>query len=389
MSDDYPLRVSLWRRVPDTTQWSLVTDLTTWTACTVEPRYLDGGTWSLSMPYDVQGAKVDRRDLLTFDLIRDGLEPVRLMTGVIKTKPVGADERGKVTQELAGVGALGLLGGVVAWPAPLSPWTAQPVARYDDTGPAEDVLRRLFDRNWNQRLGMGAAIATSQGRGGTIKLSLRGHNMLNMARIKAEPAGLAFRMGLEPLTDTRSQMRIEFYLPQDRSQRVWLSNDIGSLRTWTHEENAPTATRALVAGQGAGAARVFRQVTGPAQEVGWYWPIETFVDARDVDNTTDLDVRGREALADATATSVFDLEAVEAEGIRYGQHFTLGDTVTVDLATGVRATDVLRGVTVTGGEGGVKVRLLPGNPDAARPIYRQAAIIRGLRTDIAALQREV
>jgi hypothetical protein len=97
-------------------------------------------------------------------------------------------------------------------------------------------------------------------------------------------------------------------------------------------------------------------------------------------------------LLEAAAQSSFELEAAEAEGQRYGTHFDLGDRVSVELVTGAAATDVLRQVSISAGNTGVTVKLVPGNPDTtggpAAALFRQAAIIRALRAQLRALQRE-
>lgn len=137
--------------------------------------------------------------------------------------------------------------------------------------------------------------------------------------------------------------------------------------------------------------RIFRYVTNAAAETEWGRVRETLVSASVEDDAAE-DVyteQGNEALTDAAGQSSFDLEAVEAEGMRVGTHYGLGDLVTVELLTGVSQVEALGAFVVSASASdGVSVRLIPGNPDAGRPLFGQAAIIRGIRQQVRTLQSE-
>lgn len=381
------VRVGLWVHESGTT-YRKQGELPAWTALSVAPKHLAAGEWSLQVPWSTAAGRVTTQQLVTYDLQREGSPEVRVMTGVIRSLEPGADESGRVTLSLAGVDVLDLLGGALCWPVPGAGLGGQSVSHYIQSGAAETVLRELVQANWVQRLGQPLLLPASLARGSTVRLRLRFTNLLQVLTSKAAVAGLGLSMGLVDASSTRADLTLAFRVPVDQSARVKLSHKVGSLRTWKQSSVAPTVTRAIVAGGGQGAARVFRQQQAAAAEAAWGWPRELFVDQRGTTDTDELDEAGSEALADGAATQGFDLDAVEAQGIRYGQHFQVGDLVSVELLTGLATTAPLGAVQIEGGSDGVSVKLLPGDPDATNPLFRQAAIIRELRRQVRALQSE-
>jgi hypothetical protein len=75
--------------------------------------------------------------------------------------------------------------------------------------------------------------------------------------------------------------------------------------------------------------------------------------------------------------------------MRYGTHYGLGDLVTVELLTGVSQVDTLSSVKVTASlSDGLTISPVPGNADGTNPLFGQAAIVRGIRRQVKALERE-
>lgn len=475
MSENIPVKVSVWKKL--TTGWGKVSELRTWTDLSFEPRFLQAGPWSIRMPYDAQAFQLGKTHLVTFDF-RD-----TRMTGVIeKIGPRSDEDSGRPVLEASGSDALTLLGDAFCWPDPDSPINAQNVVRYYAQGAAETVLRNLIVANMITRRGEDMTVAASAGRGSSVVLNEEFTNLLEVVTKKCDAAGLGVRMGLVDTTSsTRAEMRLEFFTPVDRSNRVRLSQKVGTLRSWTQEDNAPTGTRAIIAaakdetalvigtvslatntltiagkdnprhhlrtgsvirfiGNGdppgplekgksyfsirvdadtfkvalsrthasRGTAinlttvgtdtyrviettRLFRSVIDTAAESEWSRKRELFVSASisdDDDEATYTDL-GNEALVAAAAQSAFGLETSEAEGMRYGNHYQIGDKVTVELLTGVSKVDTLRAVTLTASvDSGLTVSPVPGNPDGTNPLFGQAAVIRGIRRQVKALERE-
>jgi len=139
----------------------------------------------------------------------------------------------------------------------------------------------------------------------------------------------------------------------------------------------------------AAQTRQYRLVTDAAAETVWARKRELLVEGSGDDDTATLDETGQQALVEAGGQSGFDLETAEAEGMQYGTHYGLGDTVTVELLTGLSTTEQLGAVRITGStDTGLKFQAVPGNPDAVNPMFGQAAILRSLKRQVGALQRK-
>lgn len=378
--------VSVWQHFDGPT-WAKVGEVAAWTSVSVEPRHLLPGPWTITMPFNAQVARINRRHILTFDF--RGLR----FSGVIERLNPHSDDNGNAVLELSGVDAMTLLGDVLCWPVPDAALDAQTVARYVDSGPTETVLLSLIAANYSRHYGgrqFEAVYAASQGRGGTAKVSLRFHKLFDVVSTWCKTGDLGVRVGLKETTGkTRADLTVDFYEPQDRSLRARLSHKVGTLRSWSESDDVPTATRMIEAGSGTGTARIFRPVVSDEAESAWGRRREAFADARDASDVEDLDARGAQDLADATTQSSFDLEAVDSKGMRFGEHFNVGDLVTIELMTGVSKVDRLNVVTVTSdSSGGLQVQLKPGNPDTATPLFALAALMRGLRKRVRDLELE-
>lgn len=379
-----PVVVTVWKKLGAGFGWGLAARLDSYESLSVEPRHNAPGVWSLVLPVSDLSAKLTKTRLVTFDY-----RGTRV-TGAVRQYGAQADDSGRVSIEATGVDVLAWLGHLLCWPDPAAALGAQSTDRYRATGAAETVLRALVVANSDRLAGFELAAPASAGRGGTVNLSERFSNLLTVVQSKASYAGLGVRLGLvnRSGTSTRADLTLQWYVPADKSNRVRLSHKVGTMRTWKQADTSPTATRAIVGGSGQGTARVFRQVVDGPAEAEWGSKQEVFVDARDATTTTLLDERGAEALTQAAEQSSFELEAVEATGMRYGEHFSLGDKVLVELLTGVSSVQPLGGVKLAADASGTTVQLIPGNPDSANPLFAQAAIMRGTRQRLAALERE-
>lgn len=125
-------------------------------------------------------------------------------------------------------------------------------------------------------------------------------------------------------------------------------------------------------------------------EAVWGRKIETVVKTgiEDDENEDVYTERGNEALDEAVAQSAFQFEAAEPVAFKYAEHLFLGDVVRYKLPGDIDETDRLRAAQINfTNADGLTVDLTVGNPDA-RPQYRLAAQLRGLRRQSDAAQRE-
>lgn len=391
------LTVGVWEHDTDD-QWQWVAEVATWEKVEVTDRFNAVGTLTLDLPVNTQTTAIVKDRAITVDFRG------KRLTYLVADFGAKSDEQGRPVLSVLGADASCLLGDMLAFPDPSDTITNTPtrqgVSRYRATGALEVILSDLIAANVARR-GDPYTVATPLARGGSAELSERFSNIGMVVAEKATVAGLGVRLGLVDSTSTRATMVAEFYSPTDRSQWVQLSHNAGTLRTWEQHDTIPTATRAIVGGDGEAKARWFMQVTSTssaAAELVWGRKREVFVDASGA--TTDDDgipgdspagpmaAKGGEALESAVGQSAFSLESVEAEGTRWVTHYDTGDLVTVQLLTGVERVERLGAVSLTADASGVVVKPIPGNPDATDPLFKQAAIIRGLRDQVRALQRE-
>lgn len=369
--------VTVWQHLdgPTWTQVGVIDDIT---SSMHEPRRLQSGPWTLQMPATQQTlplVSVATKRLFTFEYRG------KMFTGVVGHVGQESDDQGNQTVDLSGLDAMSLLGRVLCWPVPDQGLDAQGVARWTTTGNVEDVLTQLISANYSRDFAgtlYEAVVAPSQGRGGpaTPPPSLRFHNLLDRVTAWCSNHGLGLSVGLVPHSDvsTRADLTISFHEPKDQSNRVYLSPELGTARAWSQADDAPTATRAIVAGGGVGAARIFRLVIDTDAEAVWGNCGTVFVDARDTSDPATLDARGLEELTNATAQSAFDLTAAEVKGTRYGDHFVVGDWVTINLP-GVDKVTTLGAATIETGSEGVTVAFVPGDPDTSATSSKKKAAV--------------
>ncbi len=85
------------------------------------------------------------------------------------------------------------------------------------------------------------------------------------------------------------------------------------------------ANTAIVAGQGEGADREIT-IVGDGEGLDSF---ELFVDARDLENSTDLPARGEQKLAEVQEIFTFDSRVLVDKNLIYEEDFNLGDLVTI------------------------------------------------------------
>lgn len=108
-----------------------------------------------------------------------------------------------------------------------------------------------------------------------------------------------------------------------------------------------------VAGQGEGAERDIEEVedTNATDDSPWN-RCEGFVDARDLDNSAELQDRGRQRLSELGAEETFTFQVAQVPNCRYGVHWFLGDWATARfLAVDAGIEIVAVTVTLSGRQG--------------------------------------
>jgi hypothetical protein len=240
---------------------------------------------------------------------------------------------------------------ILAWPVAASDLANQAVEYRTITGPLETVVKTVLSENAT-RLGYGIVIAPDQGRGPAVQVQWRFHSVFERVKALLEQHNAM----LDVLMDDSGVLHAE-YRP-GRTIRKPFDIHSGTLSSWEWEDQPPTVTRVVVAGQGEGAARKFVSVIDAQREERWGMIIEHFVDARDIEGTADQPLidRGWEYLREGGEKTGVKLGIVSTRERPYGDGYQVGDLVTVNTGDSRESlTAPLSGVTITQDQSGRRV----------------------------------
>lgn len=373
--------MSGWRLYVRNQALEIIGQIDTWTKFGAELRYNLGGNWSLTMPHNEQ-AKLLQPGCGVVCWGPNGL----VFSGQMR-KPGRSRERSGVAEvNFAGIDDTARLGFRIVLPDPTTDLHDQALdSHWVDSGVAETVIRQLISVN----AGPGArldrripnlALSSDEARGTSVNVSSRFDNLLEQATALATSGGVRFWIEQE-LED----LVLRFSQPADVAARF--SVRYANLRGYDWTIAAPSATHALVAGQGELTARTFVLRSDPGAVEDWGERIETFVDARDTDDGPTLQQRGDEALADGAAAGGLSSSPVDVPGMSYGLDYNLGDLAEVDLGDGLVITDTIRQISIAGDRKGVRVTPTVGGNDTNVPqLYPK---FKQLQTRLNKIERSV
>lgn len=245
--------------------------------------------------------------------------------------------------EVSGVTDMVALADRYVHPDPALPGDQQTTtASWARKGTAEALIADLVNLNAGpsalaDRRVAGLAAITSQGRGAMTSVAARFTTLLEEVRALATVGGLVVDVVQEG-TSLVPVVRV----PVDRSRSVRFQPRSG-LASYDMALTAPTVTHVLVAGQGTGTARTMRAYS---QATTWGRRIETFQDRRDTNDIDELAKAGAETLTEGAAGAASTFTVAETPLQRFGQHYRLGDTVTVALPGGGEIVDGVRAVDI-------------------------------------------
>ena len=278
------------------------------------------------------------------------------------------------TLTLAGGDDLAVVAEELAFPDPTQAVTSQTAAAYDArSGVAETVIKGYVSANVgstraaargdasapNARV---VTVATNQTRGSSVSFQARFDPLMDVVRTLAQASSP--QLGVRVTDPAGGPITFDVYAPTDRSASVIFSRTRRNLRGYSVSRSAPTTTHVVVAGQGTGTARVFRERKDSSAANEWRRIRRTFVDQRQTNVTAELDAAGDEELARGRRSGALSATAVDTDRLRFGEHFTLGDIVSVELEPGVTISDRVTAATITVDADGIHpTQIQIGNPD--------------------------
>lgn len=357
------------------------------------PRFNGVGSWSITIPAanvkpEVLAAWDARGGVRITDADQPDADPI--LSGPITTDSAawGDKDRYGGTLNISGTSDERVLASRIVYPDPTSVWSDQSAASHHAVGPAaaETVIWTYV----NAHLGPGAqtarrwpgfALAADLARGATAEGNERFTPLLELCQSLALAGGLGFRVD----QSTAGVLLFSQYVPTVRAD-VLLSADAGTLRSGTSSIQAPTVTRALVAGQGDEELRLLVERFDAGAETEWASRIEQLVDARDNGSSGLLEQSGDEALANGAARGAFSVVVQDTGEVQYGRDYQLGDIVPY-VRRGVALQDVVREVKITAQGGRTLVQPTLGPPDATatpetyRRLQALEKAVRALRSN--------
>lgn len=234
---------------------------------------------------------------------------------------------------------------ILGWPVPGSPLTGQSAEYRTYTGNAETIIKTAVQENGVSRLAVpGLTVATNANRGAIVPggVPLRMHPLMDQMFPALEQAGIGVTV-----KQIRTNLVLDVYEPRLHPRKLSVKGRTLKKANWTR--NRPTSSRVVVAGQGEGVDRKFRQLIDTAREDQYGMRAETFRDARDDNTDSVLDARGREALDENGPKNGLSLDLAGTGIFQYGgtDGFRVGDRVPVDIGNGLIITETIREVKLT------------------------------------------
>lgn len=246
---------------------------------------------------------------------------------------------------------------------PMKIWTQQTAAgKYARSGPAETVIRDIVNANVGTgavtaRRQDGFTVATSQGRGKTVKVNDRDKPILDVIKPLARTGGVTF----DAVQEDDNRIVFRFRTPTDRSRSVRFTEQNGGLDEGSYVMSAPTVNAAMAAGQGTGTYLNRREY---ARATSWGRRVEEFVDQTSTDDDPEIKQAADELLDEGREGASASIKAKEAPGLRFGTDYWLGDTVTVEF-DGATVSEPVRQVELTWDGHGRTAALTLGDHDSA------------------------
>lgn len=268
---------------------------------------------------------------------------------------------------LTGSDDLRALANRVAKPQPATSVPPYNSDAYDDrTGVCSTILRQYVAANaisgtaTTDRVVAGLVNGTDPVAGSTVTGSGRWQPLLELLQELALAGGVGFR-----LTQQDAALTFDVYAPEDLTDSIRLSEDLGTLSDVSYSDEAPEGNYCYVLGSGEGTARTVREVADGASMTQWSERVEFTRDRRDTTDATQMDQSAAEELATRASKVSLDIVPVELAQMAFLADYDLGDEV-LAVVDGVQVPEVIREAEITFGDDGVRVVPKIGTPKSGQ-----------------------
>lgn len=352
--------MQVWARDPNRVRKGLLTPLSA--QCVL--RESGVGTWQITVDESSQWSPVVDEGWGV--VVTDGDRTV--FSGPVTE--IQVEQEGKARDvTLVGVTDMHVLADRLVYPNPALGWDQQTTSHYVAKGVAETLILDLIrgqcvpDPTWPTvtRQAAGLVVPASGGRGISTSVEARFAKLLDEVQALATVGGLV----VDVVQDGTSLV-VTVREPANKARSVRFMPDSG-LGDYTTKVTAPTVTTVILGAQGEGAAR---QIVGKNSALSSRWGsrrIEVFEDRRDTTDAAEHAKTMDETLANGALSASATFAITETARARYGEHFQLGDLVTVALPGGGEITDGIRYAEITWDEYGRDVKLTVGDESTDEP----------------------
>lgn len=285
-----------------------------------------------------------------------------------------------------------LLWNRLAYPSPTVADVSAQTAAYDvRTGAAETVMRAYVDANLGPSAPTSRKIAlldlaADLGRGLQVTKSARFDVLGDLLAEIATVASLRFRV-------VQSGTRLVFEVLPITDRRLTVRFDLrnGTLSSTAISQSPPSVTRAIVAGQGEGVFRTILERTttdAAAAETayGAWGRVESFVDQRNTDDTTELQQAGDKILADAAGATSASAVPSDDLSLLFAVDWNVGDAVSA-VIDGTENVTTVSAATILVNASGVRVGATFGDMGSASPVSAIDKRVQRAESRLSALER--
>lgn len=357
----------------------------------MEDQFNNVGSWVLQLRPDHEMAEALRTP--GAGIIVSDHDGVTIMSGpavLCRLESTVTEPEGVLTVE--GLTDTVILADRLAFPDPsnVDPET-QALSHDVRTGSPESLMHAYVNAN----IGPGAPTArrdtritmgTNSNLGTSLTKRARFNGLGNLLAELALTAALGFR-----LIQVGSSLEFQTYAVGDKTADVRFDIRNNMLSGHSVSIAPPSATRAVVAGQGEMVQRQFTEVTtteSVAAEALWGRRIELFVDQRQSDNLDEHTRAGLEALEEG-GFSQLGIKVVPMEDVgiaEFGHEWKIGDTVTV-VVENVEFDVLVTGYVLKLDKDGFRFGAILGDPNTASPAREVTARVTKLEGRVSNLER--
>jgi hypothetical protein len=345
---------TIYARNPDGTREGVIED---YIQAELKPVYCDVGTWSIRLNGHARFAAELTQPKWGIIVVRDG---VTILSGPMKESSVelsvsdDGDEKYEV--DVSGITDENVLKVRLVSPSPTEeepPYDVQ--ASDDQTGVASTVIAHYVDVNCgpgatSDRRTPGFTLASDPVLGASV--SAKGRWDLNVLSF-IQPLAVTGQIGFR-VVQTEAGREFQTYVPTDRTDTVKFAVGLGNLSGFTYKRSAPETNYAYVGASGTGLTRIIKEFPDSDSLAQWGRIEGPLVDQRGTSDPAQLQVTANEAFAQNGEQVGLTITPLETETMRFGEHYFLGDKVTVQLDQSVptpyeesgQILDILRSVTI-------------------------------------------